>query len=80
MRCLLSTESRRTLVIEHDLHGLLRGDANTRWNSYRTAREIGALSTNEIRRFENMRAVDGGDNHAPLALKRQADAPIASER
>jgi len=80
MRCLLTTEGRRTFFIEHDFGGLLRGDASTRWTTYRTAREIGALSTNEIRRFENMTAVEGGDDHAPLALRRQADAPVASER
>lgn len=77
-RCLLTTEGRRTLIIEHDLSGLLRGDVSTRWTSYRTAREIGAMSANEIRRFENMPAVEGGDDYSPLSLQERADAPKAS--
>lgn len=80
MRCLLTTEGRRTFIIEHDLSGLLRGDASMRWASYRTAREIGALSTNEIRRFENLRGVEGGDDHTPLKLQQLAERPAASER
>ncbi len=79
-RCLLTTEGRRTLIIEHDLSGLLRGDVSTRWGAYRTAREIGAMSANEIRRFENMPAVVAGDDHTPLSLQQRADAPIASTK
>ena len=79
-RCLLTTEGRRTLFIEHDFAGLLRGDASTRWQTYRTAREIGALSNNEIRRFENLPSVEGGDDFAPLSLQARADRPTASER
>lgn len=65
-RCLLSAEARRTLIIEHDLSGLLRGDATARWTSYKTAREIGALSSREIRRFENLGPMDPGDDYTPL--------------
>jgi len=65
-RCLLTTEGRRLYVIEHDLDGLLRAQPTERWTAYRTAREIGAMSSNEIRRFENMPAVEGGDDHTPL--------------
>ena len=79
-RCLLTTEGRRTLIIEHDLSGLLRGDVSTRWGAYRTAREIGAMSANEIRRFENMPAVEGGDDYSPLSLQERADAPTASAK
>lgn len=58
---LLSAESRKSLFIEHDLAGLLRGDLKSRYEAYRTGREGGWLSANEIRRLENMPAIDGGD-------------------
>lgn len=79
-RCLLTAEGRRSgLFIEHDLSGLLRGDASTRWTTYRIAREIGALTNNQILRFENLPGYDGGDDHTPLSLQARADAPTASE-
>lgn len=78
-RCLLSAEARRTYIIEHDLSGLLKGDPTARWQTYKTGREIGALSSNEIRRFENLPGVEGGDDHAPLSAgPQQAEPPIAS--
>lgn len=78
-RCLLTTEGRRTLIIEHDLSGLLRGDAPARWASYKTAREIGALSSREIRRFENLGPMDPNDDYAPLRGGSPAPSePIAS--
>jgi len=77
-RCLLSTEARRTLIIEHDLSGLLRGDATARWTSYKTAREIGALSSREIRRFENLGPMDPADDYAPLSASPTPSEPIAS--
>jgi HK97 family phage portal protein len=52
-RCLLTDVGRRTLYIEHDLNGLLRGDVKARFDAYRLAREIGVYSANDIRRKEN---------------------------
>jgi len=52
-RCLLTEVGRRTLYIEHELDGLLRGDVKSRFESYRLAREIGVYSANDIRRKEN---------------------------
>jgi HK97 family phage portal protein len=52
-RCLLTDVGRRTLYIEHDLDGLLRGDVSSRFESYRIGREIGVYSSNDVRRFEN---------------------------
>lgn len=78
-RCLLSAEARRALIIEHDLSGLLRGDATARWTSYKTAREIGALSSKEIRRFENLGPMDPADDYTPLrAGSPTPPEPIAS--
>jgi len=78
-RCLLTTEGRRTLFIEHDLSRLLRGDATARWATYRTAREIGALTNNQILRFENLPGYEGGDDHTPLSLQSRSETPVASE-
>lgn len=39
---------------EFNVNGLLRGDSTTRFAGYRTARETGWMSINEIRRLENM--------------------------
>lgn len=61
MRCLLTPDARQTLYVEHDLSSLLRGDVQARFESYRIAREIGAMSPNEIRRRENEPPIPGGD-------------------
>jgi HK97 family phage portal protein len=71
-RCLLSTDARRTVYIEHDLTGLLRGDTKARFEAYRVGREWGWLSPNDIRRAENLPPIQGGElytsplNQAPL--------------
>lgn len=68
---LLTPESRKSFFLEHDLAGLLRGDLTTRYAAYRTGREGGWLSVNEVRRFENMSEVPGGDTYMePLNMQR----------
>lgn len=68
---LLSPEARKTFFVEHDLAGLLRGDLVARYNAYRIGREGGWLSSNEIRAFENMSKIDGGDTYVePLNMGR----------
>ncbi|MFN3507459.1 MAG: phage portal protein [Allorhizobium sp.] len=66
---LLTTEGRKTLFIEHDLAGLLRGDMKARYDAYSVGRNGGWLSVNEIRGWENMPKVDGGDEYlSPLNM------------
>jgi HK97 family phage portal protein len=71
-RCLLTDAGRRTLYIEHDLNGLLRGDVKSRFDAYRVARECGVFSPNDIRQLENQPPIENGDtynqpaNWAPL--------------
>lgn len=66
---LLTTEGRKTLFIEHDLAGLLRGDMMARYDAYSVGRNGGWLSVNEIRGWENMPKVDGGDEYlSPLNM------------
>jgi len=60
---LIGTEARKTLLIEHDLAGLLRGDLKARYEAYRIGREWGWLSANEIRGWENLSGIDGGDEY-----------------
>lgn len=68
---LLTPEARRTFFIEHDLAGLLRGDLGARYAAYRTGRDGGWLSPNEIRRLENMPEIEGGDEYlSPLNMQR----------
>lgn len=58
---LLTPESRKSLFIEHDLAGLMRGDMQGRFEAYRVGRQWGWLSSNEIRGWENLPEIDGGD-------------------
>lgn len=60
---LLPPVARRTLFAEHDLAGLLRGDLATRYEAYATGRNNGFLSANEIRGWENLPMIEGGDTY-----------------
>ncbi|TPW32749.1 phage portal protein [Pararhizobium mangrovi] len=75
----LPAGSRKTLFVEHDLAGLLRGDMTTRYNAYRVGRDGGWLSVNEIRGWENMPEIEDGDGFlTPLNMTNSAD-PDATE-
>jgi phage portal protein BeeE len=67
-RCLLTDVGRRTLYIEHDLDGLLRGDVKSRFEAYRLARECGVYSPNDVRRLENEPPIgpEGDAYHVPV--------------
>lgn len=62
-RCLLTDAGRRTLYMEHDLSGILRGDVQARFEAYRIGREIGVYSPNDIRRRENEPPIAEGDSY-----------------
>ena len=54
--------------IRFNVDGLLRGDFATRMNGYSIGSQAGFLSVNDIRRFEDLRPVTGGDVYrVPLA-------------
>ena len=76
---LLTTEGRRTMFIEHDLAGLLRGDMKARYDAYSVGRNGGWLSVNEIRGWENMPKVDGGDEYLSPLNMTQAGAEEITE-
>lgn len=76
MRALLSTQEKEMYFVKFNLEGLLRGDYQSRMNGYAIARQNGWMSTNDIRRLENLDQIpkeDGGDlylingNMLPLA-------------
>tara|TARA_R100000278_G_scaffold123208_1_gene111960 strand:+ start:520 stop:1767 length:1248 start_codon:yes stop_codon:yes gene_type:complete len=46
---------------EHNVNALLRGDAKSRAEYYKSLFNVGAISPNEIRRKENMNDIDKGD-------------------
>lgn len=48
---------------EFNVEGLLRGDTAARAAFYREMFNIGAINVDEIRRFENFNAVEGGNAH-----------------
>ena len=65
-------DRRRGLEVRHNMMALLRGDSASRMNVYRTLREIGVYSPNDICALEDMPPVPGGDtrysslNYVPL--------------
>lgn len=60
-RKLLSRDERRTMYFEFLLESLLRGDIESRYRAYSTARQWGWMSVNEIRRSENLNSIENGD-------------------
>jgi len=68
-RKLLRETEKDTTYFKMNLNGLLRGDIKTRTESYRTLFNIGAMTVNEIRNFEELNPVDGGDaRYVPMNL------------
>lgn len=65
------------LFVEHNLEGLLRGDLASRYGAYAIGRNWGWLSTNDVRRRENMDPTDFGDDDylRPLNMA-QAGSPF----
>jgi HK97 family phage portal protein len=69
MRDFLLPEERKNFYIEFNFSSLLRGDQKARYESYADGRNAGFLSVNEIRRFENMPPIEGGDIYiSPLNM------------
>lgn len=76
---LLTATSRKSLFVEHDLAGLMRGDMKARYEAYRIGREWGWLSPDEIRGWENLPMIEGGGeylsplNMTPLGTREDQD-------
>ncbi len=76
-KLLTSSEIARGLEIRINMMAELRGDYQSRSAWYRTMRELGPFSANDILALEDMPAVEGGDeryaslNYVPLSLWRE---------
>ena len=78
MRKLLSDRTR--FRIEHSADALLRGDTTTRYSAYKTGREGGWLSINDIRELEGMGSIAGGDAYLqPLNMVAVGEAEADQE-
>lgn len=62
-RDLLVGPDQSEYFVEFNVAGLLRGDTAARFQAYAQARQWGWLSVNDIRRLENMNAIDNGDEY-----------------
>lgn len=60
---LLVVRERAQYDIEFLMEGQLRADIKTRYDAYGVGRQWGWLSVNDIREFENMNPVEGGDEY-----------------
>lgn len=58
---LLTETERRRYFAEHLVDGLLRGDIQSRYQAYATARQNGWMSANDIRELENLNPISNGD-------------------
>ena len=68
----------RSEFVEMDDSKLLRGDAKSRWESYKIGRETGVLNANDILNSEGRPSRPGGDEYwsQPNAAKEMADEPV----
>ena len=66
-------------VVKHNVTGLLRGDAVTRSNYYRTMVQIKAMNPNEVREKEDMNPYEGGDEFGGINQPTQPDAAPPDE-
>lgn len=62
---------------EFNLDGLLRGDMKSRYEAFGLGRQWGWLSVNDIRRRDNMNAIDGGDTYLQPVNMVPSDSPAA---
>ena len=82
LRLLSKDERAAGLYVEHNMNALLRGDMRARAEFYSRLRDLGAISPNEVRRFENMNPIEDGDlylvplNLVPLALAARPPADV----
>ncbi len=90
---LLLDGEKSSLYWEHSIDGILRADIVSRFKAYSVAKNWGIMSSNEIRKLENMPAIDGGDTFlspvnmsplvpdlgAPGARAPSSESPLSAE-
>jgi HK97 family phage portal protein len=66
--------------LKFSIDGLLRGDANSRFSAYSNGLQSGWLTVNDVRRLEDLPAIEGGDiARVPLSNIAITDAGIVAE-
>jgi hypothetical protein len=66
--------------LKFNVDGLLRGDFTTRIQGYSLGLQAGFYSVNDVRRFEDLRPVDSGDQHrVPLANINLSEADVVEQ-
>ena len=60
-RDLLLEKEKKSLFFEFDVKEIIKANITERYNAYKTAKETGFMTLNEIRRMENMNYVEGLD-------------------
>lgn len=85
MRDLLRPEQRLMYEIEHLTNDLLSASPKERYETYGVGLLNGIHSINEIRAFENLNPIEGGDTHssplntAPVGTEREGRSVVALE-
>lgn len=78
-RKLFPENEHKNVEIRFDVNALLRTDKNGLANYYRTLWNLGAMSSNEIRRAEGLGKIDSGDNFfVPVNLQTLDRAVVAN--
>ncbi len=71
---LLSETDRKKYFFEHVMAGLLRGDTQSRYQAYATARQWGWMNVDEIRALENMNPLPEGKGKVYLQPMNMVEA------
>ena len=75
----LFAESKGEVFAEHNMNALLRGDQAARSAFYTSLFNLGSLSPNEIRGFENQNPIPDGDNYFVQMNMTTLDRAVAGE-
>lgn len=66
----------RSMFVDHNVNGLLRGETLARYRAYAMGRNWGWLSANDVRRLENMNSIgNDGDEYLRPTNMTPTDAP-----
>jgi HK97 family phage portal protein len=79
---LLSEQDRLAHFIKFNVDGLLRGDIQTRYAAYQTAKQNGWMNADEIRELEDLNPIPGGDGKdywQPTNIGVVGEAPVQNQ-